>query len=237
VTAPPWGGGPKSAPKHPLYKNKNENTTENPKLWAVGSRVTSSAVTGDASIMESQLMFKTCARSAKLAPNDPPLIGANLGVVRALRSAVLALYVRKLDGSKRFGPCTYRPCRRRHRRRRRRRRRCRCSRPRRAAVLTASSASSASSAPSASPASSASSASSAPSAPSASSASSEAPATAPPPRSPPTGYPRRLRPGPSLPPHPDIVDTRTPPPPTPSYLTQWGWFLGVGFPRHGAAPG
>ena len=73
----------------------------------MGSRVTSSAVTGDASIMESQLMFKTCARSAKLAPNDPPLIGANLGVVRALRSAVLALDVRALDGSKRFGPCTY----------------------------------------------------------------------------------------------------------------------------------
>ena len=37
----------------------------------------------------------------------PPLIGANLGVVRALRSAVLALDVRALDGSKRFGPCTY----------------------------------------------------------------------------------------------------------------------------------
>jgi hypothetical protein len=50
---------------------------------------------------------KTCAQSAKLAPNDPPLIGANLGVVRALRSAVLALDVRELDGFKRFGPCTY----------------------------------------------------------------------------------------------------------------------------------
>ena len=37
----------------------------------------------------------------------PPLIGANLGAVRALRSAVLALDVQKLDGSKRFGPCTY----------------------------------------------------------------------------------------------------------------------------------
>ena len=36
-----------------------------------------------------------------------PLIGANLGAVRALRSAVLALDARKLDGSKRFGPCTY----------------------------------------------------------------------------------------------------------------------------------
>jgi hypothetical protein len=36
-----------------------------------------------------------------------PPIGANLGAVRALRSAVLALDVRKLDGSKRFGPCTY----------------------------------------------------------------------------------------------------------------------------------
>ena len=35
------------------------------------------------------------------------LIGANLGVLRALRSAVLALYVQKLDGSKRFGPRTY----------------------------------------------------------------------------------------------------------------------------------
>ena len=50
---------------------------------------------------------RTCAQSAKLAPNDPPLIGANLGVVRALRSAVLALDVEKLDGSKRFGRCTY----------------------------------------------------------------------------------------------------------------------------------
>ena len=51
---------------------------------------------------------KTCAQSAKLAPKDPPpLIGANLGVVRALLSTVLALDVRKLDGSKRFGPCTY----------------------------------------------------------------------------------------------------------------------------------
>jgi len=37
------------------------------------------------------------------------------------------------------------------------------------------------------------------------------PANAPPPRPPPTGYPRRLRPGPSLPPHPDIVDTRSDP--------------------------
>ena len=43
------------------------------------------------------------------APNDPPPInrGANLCVVRALRSDVLALDVQKLDGSKRFGPCTY----------------------------------------------------------------------------------------------------------------------------------
>ena len=60
------------------------------------------------------------------------------------------------------------------------------------------------------------------------------PAYAPPPRPPPTGYPRRLRPGPSLPPHPDILDTWTPPSPTPSSRTQWGWFLGVGFPRRGA---
>ena len=51
---------------------------------------------------------KTRAQSAKPAPNDPPLIGANLGAVRALRSAVfMALDVRTLDGSKRFGPCTY----------------------------------------------------------------------------------------------------------------------------------
>ena len=50
---------------------------------------------------------KTCAQSAKPAPNDPPLIGANLGVVRALRSTVLALGVRNIDGSKRFGPCTH----------------------------------------------------------------------------------------------------------------------------------
>jgi hypothetical protein len=42
--------------------------------------------------------------------HDNPRIqrhGANLGVVRALRSAVLALYVQNLDGSKRFGPRTY----------------------------------------------------------------------------------------------------------------------------------
>ena len=44
---------------------------------------------------------KTRAQSAKPAPNDPPLIDANLGAVRALRSALLALDVRKLDGSKR----------------------------------------------------------------------------------------------------------------------------------------
>ena len=41
------------------------------------------------------------------AKSPPPQIGANLGVVRDLRSAVLALYVQKLDVSKRFGPCTY----------------------------------------------------------------------------------------------------------------------------------
>ena len=51
---------------------------------------------------------KTRAQSAKPTPNDPPLIGANLGAVRALWSAVfMALDVRTLDGSKRFGPCTY----------------------------------------------------------------------------------------------------------------------------------
>ena len=61
---------------------------------------------------------KTCAQcidsigERALAPNDPPYFKVyvnigDLGVVRALRSAVLALDVRKLDGSKRFGPCTY----------------------------------------------------------------------------------------------------------------------------------
>ena len=56
---------------------------------------------------------KTCAQcidsigERALAPNDPPYFKVyvnigDLGVVRALRSAVLALDVRKLDGSKRF---------------------------------------------------------------------------------------------------------------------------------------
>jgi hypothetical protein len=45
---------------------------------------------------------KTRAQSAKPAPNDPPPNRrTNLGAVRALRSALLALDVRKLDGSKR----------------------------------------------------------------------------------------------------------------------------------------
>ena len=38
------------------------------------------------------------AKSAKIAPHDPPsLIGANLGVVRALRSAVLAPYIKPYE--------------------------------------------------------------------------------------------------------------------------------------------
>jgi hypothetical protein len=52
---------------------------------------------------------KSCAQSTKLAPNDAPLIGANLGAVRAFYGAPCwrFMIVRKLDGSKRFGPCTY----------------------------------------------------------------------------------------------------------------------------------
>ena len=48
---------------------------------------------------------KTCAQSGETRVKSPPLplTGANLGVVRALQSAVLALDVQKLDGSKRFG--------------------------------------------------------------------------------------------------------------------------------------
>ena len=45
---------------------------------------------------------KTRAQSAKFAPNDPPLIGGHLGVVRALRSAVLAPYIQNIDGSERL---------------------------------------------------------------------------------------------------------------------------------------
>jgi hypothetical protein len=59
----------------------------------------------------------------------------------------------------------------------------------------------------------------------------------PPPRSPPTCYPRRLRPGPSLSPRPDIVDTRTSPPPQPLYLIGrrgFSFSFGVGCPRRGA---
>ena len=50
------------------------------------------------------------------------------------------------------------------------------------------------------------------------------------PRSPPsTGYPRRLRPEPSLPPRPDITDTRTPPTPHPLLSDAEGCLFGVGF--------
>jgi hypothetical protein len=66
----------------------------------------------------------------------------------------------------------------------------------------------------------------------------------PPPRSPPTGYPRRFAArGPSLPPRPDIVDTRTlhgphlNPTPSSRTRTQRGCFFGVGFPRRAAVPG